>query len=423
MPSFALTTSTAKSHGGNQMPGPSTSTSEVSLNSADKYLSDYISIMEPIEDDESDEDIKAVMEESVRDLDSTSDNVAMEAKMQQVIKRFQVKKETSEKLTVVIRRKKILRSATEVVKQSVFSFLNEPVIHFSGEDAVDLGGPKREFFTLLTQQLSNLGVFEGKEGRLYFSHDISLLEKGKYKLVGSFVAWSILHGGPGFSRLHPTLYDMMVGRKTEEDIQIDDVIDGDVSSRLNMIKNATSDRMVADAIATMGDWAANNGCSGIYTMTLETKTKYVPSSNSICFTVLKFLNLKKLFKPNWSEGTLDLEQEEDSIYCFEQFLMRCEAGQCGTDVIHDDGSTSHAIIGLHHILRFCTGADAIPPMDSPSALMCLFLLPQRRKKFKAYPTAHTCGLELHLPRGLNDIDYIVDLMVEAILCYPGFGKI
>ncbi|PIK49809.1 G2/M phase-specific E3 ubiquitin-protein ligase [Apostichopus japonicus] len=123
----------------------------------------------------------------------------------------------------------------------------------------------------LDQQLSNLGVFERKEGRLYFSHDISLLEKGKYKLAGSFVAWSILHGGPGFSRLHPTLYDMMVGRKTEEDIQIDDVIDGDVSSRLNMIKNATSDRMVADAIATMGDWAANNGCSGIYTMTLETK--------------------------------------------------------------------------------------------------------------------------------------------------------
>lgn len=67
--------------------------------------------------------------------------------MQQVIERFQVKKETSEKLTVVIRRKKILRSATEVVKQSGFSFLNEPVIHFSKEDAVDLGGPKREFFT------------------------------------------------------------------------------------------------------------------------------------------------------------------------------------------------------------------------------------------------------------------------------------
>ncbi|XP_071813346.1 uncharacterized protein [Apostichopus japonicus] len=72
MPSFAMTTSTAKSFGGNQMPGTSTSSSVISVNSADKYMSDYIDIMEP-EDDSyaSDEDLKAIIEESLRDLDNT----------------------------------------------------------------------------------------------------------------------------------------------------------------------------------------------------------------------------------------------------------------------------------------------------------------------------------------------------------------
>lgn len=89
----------------------------------------------------------------------------------------------------------------------------------------------------------------------------------------------------------------------------------------------------------------------------------------------------------------------------------------------DDGSTSHAIIGLHHILRFCTGADAIPPNGFTKRIDVHFFTASEEKKFKAYPTAHTCGLELHLPRGINDIDHIADLMVEAILCSPGFGKI
>ncbi|XP_071813345.1 uncharacterized protein [Apostichopus japonicus] len=133
MPSFAMTTSTAKSFGGNQMPGTSTSSSVISVNSADKYMSDYIDIMEP-EDDSyaSDEDLKAIIEESLRDLDNTSDIGAMEAKMLQIIELFQSKRE-SEKLIVVVRRKKILRSASEVaINQSGFFFLKEPVVYSLG---------------------------------------------------------------------------------------------------------------------------------------------------------------------------------------------------------------------------------------------------------------------------------------------------
>ncbi|PIK41286.1 hypothetical protein BSL78_21863 [Apostichopus japonicus] len=54
------------------MPGPSTSSSVISVNSADKYMSDYTDIMEPDDDSyASDEDLKAVIEESLRGLNDT----------------------------------------------------------------------------------------------------------------------------------------------------------------------------------------------------------------------------------------------------------------------------------------------------------------------------------------------------------------
>ncbi|XP_071823832.1 uncharacterized protein [Apostichopus japonicus] len=90
---------------------------------------------------------------------------------------------------------------------------------------------------LLTQQLPNLGVFERKGAVYNFLTTYASLEKGKYKLTGSFVAWCILHGGPGFWMLHPALYYMMVGRKSEDDILQVHVNDGDVLFRFNMLDN------------------------------------------------------------------------------------------------------------------------------------------------------------------------------------------
>ena len=45
-------------------------------------------------------------------------------------------------------------------------------IRFTGEEAVDLGGPKREFFSLLFQGLEQQRIVIGSSPCLTFSHDI-----------------------------------------------------------------------------------------------------------------------------------------------------------------------------------------------------------------------------------------------------------
>jgi len=51
-----------------------------------------------------------------------------------------------EELAVVVNRRRVLKSAELAVQKASFSFDRPVKVVFSGEDAVDEGGPKREFF-------------------------------------------------------------------------------------------------------------------------------------------------------------------------------------------------------------------------------------------------------------------------------------
>jgi len=51
-------------------------------------------------------------------------------------------------LNIVIRRRAVLRSSVLATQRSTFSFHRPVRITFSGEDALDEGGPTREFFRL-----------------------------------------------------------------------------------------------------------------------------------------------------------------------------------------------------------------------------------------------------------------------------------
>ncbi|KAJ8030948.1 G2/M phase-specific E3 ubiquitin-protein ligase [Holothuria leucospilota] len=380
--------------------------------------------------------------------------------MQEKLRVFQSLQE-DQKIDLVVRRKRVLKSAADAINNQLgFSFYGVPVITFSGEDAVDLGGPKREFFTMATQQLPQLGVFEGKQNRMYFSHEIALLEKGLYRLAGQIIAWSILHGGPGFPALHPFLYSMMCGSNNTDTLCISDITDPDVLDYLQKIENCSSDEQLTETVDLVGDWAANNGCTGIYGMKMNNKDEIVKTLckqhiyyrckseiddfqqglNSIgdfwnmvkedsapfkCLLVqsdneLTFPEMKKLFHMRWSENSALVDKEEDTVYSWEQFIRKSSNGECSQVIKLDDGTTETAKIALHHILRFCTGADAIPPLGFDKQVDIHFF--SVTPGVKPLPTASTCGLELHLPRGMDEADEFTKMMIEAIVCSPGYGK-
>ena len=69
-----------------------------------------------------------------------------------------------------------MSSTIRAVSRPSFTYLRRLLVNFSGEDAVDGGGPKREFFQLLMRSVKEMGILEGH----WFSHDICLLKDNKY---------------------------------------------------------------------------------------------------------------------------------------------------------------------------------------------------------------------------------------------------
>lgn len=102
-----------------------------------------------------------------------------------------------------------------------------------GEDAVDSGGPRREFFRLLVEEGSTT-YLQGKPTKLTFTSNTMAcqvsnvlhtsycfvrkvwnfyFQNSEIKILGTYVAMSVAQGGIGFPVLHPSVYNYIVSGK------------------------------------------------------------------------------------------------------------------------------------------------------------------------------------------------------------------
>lgn len=66
-------------------------------------------------------------------------------------------------VNLLISRKNILSNTLQAIERKTFSFLKPVHVSFSGEEAVDAGGPRREFFSSTDVVSNKFGHFSGKE--------------------------------------------------------------------------------------------------------------------------------------------------------------------------------------------------------------------------------------------------------------------
>jgi hypothetical protein len=78
-------------------------------------------------------------------------------------------------------------------------------IQLVGEPAVDQGGPRNEFFSLVHNEVSKSGMFIGKENRKCFNHDILALEQRNYYIYGQLCYIAVLQGSPSPCFFAPSL--------------------------------------------------------------------------------------------------------------------------------------------------------------------------------------------------------------------------
>lgn len=356
----------------------------------------------------------------------------------------------NQQVSILVSRNGLLQSAKDAVSNCNFSWTKIPIVIFVGEEALDCGGPRREFFRLLMLEVqSSLGIFEGKPGHLFFTYDQMALEQHKYELAGKLIAWSVAHGGPGFKALDPCLYQLMCIQECPlADFNWRQIPDADIQNKLQKILSCKTTSDLHRLQREQGDWICECGVPGIYRPDISIRD--IPQI--YCYTVRHYIYLRTanmihqftkglnaygqfwdmvkaywaeflpiftnthepisrssfraLFQIHWTKA-IKRKTEEETIHCWELVLKMIEDKK--TELCFED------------LLVFITGADEVPPLGFPQKPSIHFYQPEKRGC--RLPYANTCMMGLFLPRGVKTEVELRRLLLRAIRDSADFGKI
>lgn len=138
---------------------------------------------------------------------------------------------------VLIRRNHVWKDALRALSKCTFDCHKSVHVTFVGEEAVDEGGPSREFFHLALEGLANDNMlFQGPSNSRSFVHNVQALQDRKYFYAGMLVAVSLANGGSGFSCLSEAVYSYFYrGLETRVIPTVNDVPDVEVQRKLQRV--------------------------------------------------------------------------------------------------------------------------------------------------------------------------------------------
>ena len=345
-------------------------------------------------------------------------------------------------INIVINRSTVYTSTLKAIQRSSFSFHKPVSITFAGEEAVDIGGPKREYFRLLMLEIRNSELFCYG----WFSHDLSSLNVRKYETAGKLVAWSILQGGGGPKCLAENVFLLVNGLPVDSYELIANISDKHLKNVLLEFYVIADQKTFDAAVNKYGEFIATCGYARIYMAKLCNKEELINClikqhymfnvhaeiqqftdglncignfgnivmKNKSVFqavlgdtiehlTVAKF---KRLYKINYSEqGSNYRIKETETMYSFEVYLQDLDEG-CVDE------------LGLEDLLIFITGAAAVPPLGFDRFLAIDFY--NQEPGEKRLPWSSTCSMSLKLPRGVGDPDVFADLLKLSLSEGHGF---
>ena len=335
-----------------------------------------------------------------------------------------------------------------------FSPGNKISVRFSddsgrSEGAVDLGGPTREFLTLVIDWLANSQLFCGPREAKFLSCNAACLDNSEYLYAGKITALSLVHGGPGLHFFSPCLYDALVNGVDKSQATVDDVYDPELKSSLQKLSQAQA---VPDAYEMM---SRNNLDTILELAGTLNRVKSIKDIDKIVQQTAHWYTLGRAwpaleqFKQGLSDmGVLEaitnnpnaftvafchFPEELDALKFSGMFIvLYSEEGsnkRATENVIlsywHDylqDAEDGKTMVTLSDVLFFTSGLKQLPPMRLGWDLSLGFLHdPDNDNNLSPYPKANTCGPVLQLPIVHKSYDAFKDAMNFAIGNSKGFG--
>ncbi|KAH3825145.1 hypothetical protein DPMN_127018 [Dreissena polymorpha] len=158
---------------------------------------------------------------------------------------------------IEVRRSHVFRDALQSIRFAQGDLHSPLRLTLTGEEGVDLGGLRREFWSLFLNQATMSSLFTGKAGRLTLAKNYIELKRGTFRHLGQLVALSILQDGPGLPIFADVVVNHLLDRRVGLDIE--DLPDSLVNSLKEM--DDSPDRELAGLYSNLFDEACAAGFS------------------------------------------------------------------------------------------------------------------------------------------------------------------
>lgn len=108
---------------------------------------------------------------------------------------------------------------------------------FNGEEGVDGGGPRKEYFRLLCLAIRDeSGLFFSKGRMVNFTTSVVHYIQRRFYLVGVMIATSILHGGTAFPFFPRVLFDYIASGRMSMACTVNDIVNPDIEAVIEEVK-------------------------------------------------------------------------------------------------------------------------------------------------------------------------------------------
>ena len=352
-----------------------------------------------------------------------------------------------------ISRNHIWEGAKRALNRKSFNPQNKLSVKFTddmgiSEGAVDLGGPAREFFTLVTERLINSCLFWGEASSKLLSLNAKCLEENGYYLAGQIFAMSLVHGGPALKCLSHVCFDCIVKGTQNVNASLKDVCDYDLRMSLEKLLNASNVEDAQQIISNgslelvfdlAGTFEVIKTISDVSNLVQKTVNWYVlgraqPSYDSfkkglhnlgVLDSILQYPHVMReafCYKPEALrvndfdtifsvtralEGSNRREVENLVLSHWQDFIQDCEE--------------QSAVVSLGDILFFVSGCKHLPPRGLSCAMSFLHEPEEKSGLLSAFPKASTCSCTLYLPVVHKTYEDFKEVMTYAVQNSRGFG--
>ena len=167
--------------------------------------------------------------------DKKADAIAIKHVIQQHQRQVITSNDIEDVQRIHIRRSHIFTDALRQFSKRSFDVSKMLQVRFIGEEAVDEGGPRREFFHLLTHAIVNSDLFAGFPEHVVPLHSMRAVANNTYFMIGKMLATCVVQGGEAPVCFAQAVADYLVYERVCSPVCIEDIPDYEVQDCLRKV--------------------------------------------------------------------------------------------------------------------------------------------------------------------------------------------